>query len=160
MGRPLSFTPVWFIIYLFIYFRSLIFEAVERCPRDLCQDVGMRCNFIVQIRGGPICIPYILRGENLHILTHSWAIFGLWTRVIWKCKSKKLNKCILLRLFLTMTATAWFHIRQLCSCWEWRAIFLVPELDQDYHASQATPTCGRTAITWYFCGTSCYGYPM
>jgi len=30
--------------------------------------------FIMQIRGGPICIPYISVGENLQILPHSWAM--------------------------------------------------------------------------------------
>ena len=40
--------------------------------RDICQDVEMWCNFIMQVRGSPICIPYISRGENLQILPHSW----------------------------------------------------------------------------------------
>ena len=30
------------------------------------------------------------------------------------------------------------------------APFFVPKLDKNYHASQATPTFGRAAITWYF----------
>jgi len=60
------------VIYLF--FCALIFEAKDATLRDLCQDVGMWCNFIMQIRGGPVCILYILTGKNLQILPHSWAM--------------------------------------------------------------------------------------
>jgi len=50
---------------------------------------------MTQTRGGPICISYTLRGENLPILPHSWAMVWLWTCVIWKqgCKSKKKLEC-------------------------------------------------------------------
>ena len=53
---------------LLLLFRALVFEAEERRPAGPLQDVGMRCNFITQIRGDPICIHYILMGENLKIL--------------------------------------------------------------------------------------------
>jgi len=53
----------------FIFFRAPIFEAEECRHVGPCQHVGMWSNFITQIRGGPIYIPYVLRRENLQILS-------------------------------------------------------------------------------------------
>jgi len=36
---------------LLLLFRALVYEAEERRPAGPLQDVGMRCNFITQIRG-------------------------------------------------------------------------------------------------------------
>jgi len=52
-------------------------EPKNDAHRGLCQDVGMLCNFIAYLRRGHICITYILRGDNLQILHHSWAVVQL-----------------------------------------------------------------------------------
>jgi len=65
MDRPLCFTPV---IYYCYFFALLSSRPKNAAPLDLCQDVETWCNFITQVRKGPICIPYILRGKNLPIL--------------------------------------------------------------------------------------------
>jgi len=131
MGRALCFYSCDLFTYLFFALLSL--RQKNATPLDLCQDVGMWCNVIMQIRGSPVCIPCILRVKNLQILHHSWTMVRPWTVVIWK----RLCLC----LFLTVTAR--LCIRQLYSCryWEWCAVF-------------STPILGRAAIMWYFHATS------
>ena len=89
----------------------------------------MWCNFITQITAGPYLHPlhYIPSGKNLRILPHIWVIFWLWTGVIWKrgCKSKKF-------VYVTLAVAE-----------NGAMSFFVPKLDQNYLASQATPTFGR-----------------
>jgi len=61
-----------------LFFRVLIFDAKERCPWDLCQDVGKWSDFIMQITRGPICILYIMKGDNLLTLPWFFANFGIY----------------------------------------------------------------------------------
>jgi len=113
-----------------------------------------------------ICIPCILKGENLQILPHSWAISVTLNSCYLKTRlqiEKNENKCIWLRLFLTITAR--LHIRRPSSCWEWCAVFFCPEIEpklpQEWHFHQHPtgphlPIFGRDTITWYFHATSSY----
>jgi len=78
VGRVLCFTPVIHSLLIYYLFFALLSSRLKNAaPRHLCQDVGRWCNIITQIRRGPICIPYILRGENLPILPYSLAMVRL-----------------------------------------------------------------------------------
>jgi len=67
-GRPLCFTPV-----VYYYFLPCNLPDQRMPPWNLCQDVGMWYNFIMQIRGEGCLYPLHFEGENLQILpAFSW----------------------------------------------------------------------------------------
>jgi len=127
-NRPINITYVYashlfktiYTVYAAIYWHTFYGHP--------CQDVGMWCNFVTQIRGALSVSPTFWEMKICIFcptLGRSWCDFEL-VQFESEATDQKLKQAI----------TARFRTRRCCSCWERRAVFFVPKLHNYYHNSE------------------------
>jgi len=111
MGRLLCFIHV--IICFFFALQFL--RPKNAAPRDLCQNVGLCCNFIMQIRERPYLYPLHFEGRKSANFAPQFGDSVTLSSRNWKTSLQiEKKKCVRLCLFLTITPR--FHTYRPCSC--------------------------------------------